>query len=335
MKNELLDIDDRISPAMLETLRSQNLQLKKGLTNIQSNLAETVAVNGQNIEACRHIESNCRQLSTESDSIRSDTDQFSQSVSEVRGLIETTNDHVAGINKLASTIEKISNQTNLLALNATIEASRAGEAGKGFAVVADEVKSLAASVRDAAASIASTAGDVLEASAQAAERIREMDSRSVELRDKTSELTRRIHETNDMNATATDRVSSANDRVFMSLAKLDHVVWKVNTYLSVIEGEPKLEFVDCQNCRLGKWYYEGDGKHSFISTNSYRELEKPHADVHNATKKVLDLVKGAEPSEDAEMAITQALTEMENGSDGVFSCLDEMLNEKSLTLLNS
>jgi hypothetical protein len=48
--------------------------------------------------------------------------------------------------------------------------------------------------------------------------------------------------------------------VFMSLAKLDHVLWKVNTYLSVSKGEPAFDFVDHHNCRLGKWYYEGEGK---------------------------------------------------------------------------
>lgn len=315
----------------LEIWRSQNLQLKKGLTNIQSNLAETVTVNGQNIDTCRQIETNCSQLSTDSDDIRSDTDNFSQSVSELRHLIERTNQHVSGISRLSLAIEKISNQTNLLALNATIEASRAGDAGKGFAVVANEVKSLAGSVREAAASISTTACEVLEASAQAADRIREMDSRSNELREKTSELARRIHETNQMNAVATDRVSSANDRVFMSLAKLDHVVWKVNTYLSVVEGEPNLVFVDCRNCRLGKWYHEGDGKQSFSHTKSYQALEVPHAKVHNATKKVLELVQGElEISTETEIEITQALKEMEDGSDGVFSCLDDMLNDKTV-----
>ena len=327
--------DEYVPTVTKESVRSQNLQLKKGLTNIQSNLAETVAVNGQNIDICRQIESNCRQLSSESDAIRNETDEFGRSVSELRDLIEKTDNHVAAINKLASSIEKISNQTNLLALNATIEASRAGESGKGFAVVANEVKSLATSVRQAATSISGTAGEVLEASALAANRIREMENRSDEIREKTSELARRIHETNEMNATATNRVTRANDRVFMSLAKLDHVVWKVNTYLSVVEGHPELQFVDCHNCRLGKWYYDGDGKESFSSTRSYQELEIPHAQVHNATKRVLDLVQGSsEHSDNIDDLIAEALAEMEDGSDGVFSCLDEMLKDKTETISN-
>ena len=46
------------------------------------------------------------------------------------------------------------------------------------------------------------------------------------------------------------------ERVFMSLAKLDHVLWKVNTYLSAITHKEQFAFVDHHNCRLGKWYYE-------------------------------------------------------------------------------
>jgi hypothetical protein len=55
-------------------------------------------------------------------------------------------------------------------------------------------------------------------------------------------------------------VNVMTDSIFMSLAKLDHVLWKVNTYLSVNMNEPAFDFVDHHNCRLGKWYYEGDGK---------------------------------------------------------------------------
>ena len=80
------------------------------------------------------------------------------------------------------------------------------------------------------------------------------------------------------------------DRVFMSLAKLDHVLWKVNTYYSAATKEEQFKFVDHHSCRLGKWYYEGDGKDNFSKTSSYSKLEKPHAVVHNGTNKVFSLM---------------------------------------------
>ncbi len=54
-------------------------------------------------------------------------------------------------------------------------------------------------------------------------------------------------------------ISITTDSVFMGLARLDHMPWRVNTYLAINEGRPAFDVVDHHNCRLGKWYYEGEG----------------------------------------------------------------------------
>ncbi|MCK6391867.1 MAG: CZB domain-containing protein [Azonexus sp.] len=35
-------------------------------------------------------------------------------------------------------------------------------------------------------------------------------------------------------------------------------------------------------CRLGKWYYEGEGQACFSRLDGYRDIESPHVDVHRA-----------------------------------------------------
>lgn len=110
--------------AMVRILREENLRLKQGLVNIQSNLAESVAVNKENIENCRRIEDNCLRLADESQSIRTDSNELSSAVSEMRKLVETTDTQLLGIGKFVDLIEGVASQTNLLALNATIEAAR-------------------------------------------------------------------------------------------------------------------------------------------------------------------------------------------------------------------
>ncbi|WP_373014531.1 CZB domain-containing protein [Sulfuricurvum sp.] len=115
------------------------------------------------------------------------------------------------------------------------------------------------------------------------------------------------------------------ERVFMSLAKLDHIVWKVNTYLSAITGKEQFAFVDHHNCRLGKWYYEGEGAEFFKKTSSYTSLETPHSIVHNSTHKIFDLMKTESIGSER---LVKVFEEMELASNGVFATLDQMLQEK-------
>jgi hypothetical protein len=59
---------------------------------------------------------------------------------------------------------------------------------------------------------------------------------------------------------------------------------------------------------------------------SFRGLENPHAEVHEATRRVFDLLE-SELSADGP-AFADALQAMERGSDGVFEHLDRILSEK-------
>jgi len=115
------------------------------------------------------------------------------------------------------------------------------------------------------------------------------------------------------------------ERVFMSLAKLDHVLWKVNTYLSAVTRKEQFAFVDHHNCRLGKWYEQGEGAQFFKQTPSYGALETPHSIVHNTTHKIFDLLHSESIGSDK---MVRAFEEMEHASDGVFTTLDRMLQEK-------
>ncbi|TWU51944.1 Methyl-accepting chemotaxis protein 3 [Rubripirellula reticaptiva] len=315
------------SGKLVEVLANENVQLKSGLARIQANLAESVSINNENTTNFRQIEDNCRQLSSESESIRAEIGEFSHAVTQMRALVEQTDQQLMGMHKFVSLIEDVASQTNLLALNATIEAARAGEAGRGFAVVASEVKTLSRETQAAVASIGESIESIQKKSKQVAEQTRALDERSAQIRDKVAAFNQRIHETNENNVEATQKVSGANDRVFMSLAKLDHIIWKVNTYLSVIEEKPTFTFVDDHNCRLGKWYYEGDGQTSFSSSSAYSGLERPHAEVHLATKRIFEILESGVSDNGA--PLVRALDAMEQASVGVFDSLDKILSQKS------
>ena len=114
-----------------------------------------------------------------------------------------------------------------------------------------------------------------------------------------------------------------SDRIFITLAKLDYVIWKVDTYISVVKMEPTFTYTSHSSGRLGNWYYEGAGKQYFSNFPSYRHLENPLEKVHAATKTVFENI----PSNNA-TKILEGIETMEQSSERVFECLDNIVREK-------
>ncbi|MEZ6100535.1 MAG: methyl-accepting chemotaxis protein [Pirellulaceae bacterium] len=308
----------------------ENEHLRDGLVDIQSNLAQSVTSNHENIENCQHIEENCRSMYTQSEATYRATEQLSDAVRDIRQAFEQTEAQIDGIGRVVKLIQGIASKTKLLALNATIEASRAGEAGKGFAVVANEVKGLSSQTQEAVRGISNSIEQILENSRNVAGRFHGLDERTQQIQEATHQLNLTIHQATERNVQSTQNVIASNDRIFMCLAKLDHVLWKVNTYLSVLRGEAGFEFVDEHGCRLGKWYYEGDGRRAFRNTPSYPSLESPHRGVHAATKEIFELLQRGDVcrSRLCDDELMACLQRMEESSEAVFACLDAMLSEK-------
>jgi len=296
----------------LSLIQEEMLSLINQLADVQATTNNTAQTSNESMQAVSNILMKLETL----------VEHINDSNLSIEGLNDKTNE----ITSVVDLIKDIAEQTNLLALNAAIEAARAGEHGRGFAVVADEVRKLAERTQKATSEITIS----INSMKQEANIILEKSETMTSLADEASDSVNSFNTTiTSLNHDATEmalEISDMENAVFVSLAKIDHIIYKADTYDAVINKDASKVMTSETTCRLGKWY-ANDGKKQFGNTPSYKALLTPHKTVHTTVIDTMKFFQNQDTRLENEEKIIHNFQLLESNSQELFLLLNKMLAE--------
>ena len=230
------------------------------------------------------------QIAQSLDALSGDTLQTSQNV-------QNLTERAAQIGSIVQLIKEIADQTNLLALNAAIEAARAGEQGRGFAVVADEVRKLAERTAKATSEISmivvAIQGDTDRTQTQMEGLAKKSQVFGRDVGGVMDNMKRLLDLSHQMEGT----ISAAALRSFVEVTKIDHILYKFEIYkvFMGISDRTADSFAPHTACRLGKWYFEGEGKDCFSKLDGYAAVANPHQSFHQNGREAVTAFRAGDP----------------------------------------
>ncbi|MCT8985628.1 methyl-accepting chemotaxis protein [Shewanella phaeophyticola] len=290
---------------MLNDIRDTTLANSIKLDEEKHMLSEVDKLFGQTRVAIGNLKERAGHLNDHAEKSMATAAQLSQSAN--------------GISNLVSSIQQISEQTNLLALNAAIEAARAGDAGRGFAVVASEVRQLASNAHDASANIEKLVATVIDQTEQIKQVVITNQTCSSDIAASSEQIDQVVTEVLKSSGVMKRVIGEASMTAFLTTVKLDHSVWKSNVYSILANKDRNASVNSHTECRLGKWYYHGEGQ-QYASLSSFKAIEQPHTAVHSAGKAAVAAMQSGQEAE-----ILSHLETMENASISVVHAIDKLL----------